>query len=470
MTRVPSVVNNTTETAEERLTNAVLLYMVVGKDYSELVPANLVLTQELSAGVIVQQNSICNVMISGGTEVVKVPYVVNLPSEEAVSALRDLGLVASITEDYSSVIPEGFVISQGEDADMDVSAGAVISIVISKGRNPEEAVEDKEIVLPDLVGKTYDEVIALAESGGFLIEVSEWRYSAVFDANIVMEQSPSKGKTIKAGDTVTIIVSRGKQQVTVADVRYCTEKDARSILNRLGLNVTVSFIESDTVAAGLVISQNPVQGSTANPGDEVALVISKGAASFAMPDVVGKTEGNAKAVLVQAGLSVMTTYEHSNKTAGTVLRQSISANTQVTKGTRVSITVSSGEETVVVPNVIGKKQQDAESALKAKGFAVAINSVYSDTVTEGLVITQSPQPNTSQRKGMTVVLMISKGKDYLKSIEIQSMPSKTTYFLGETFNPAGMSLTATYRSGKTETIGGGIPVRLRCSIRLATKR
>ncbi len=455
MTRVPSVVNNTTDVAETRLTEAVLLYTIAGKEYSAVVPANYVLSQDMTGGIIVQQNSIVNVIVSGGAETIAMPNVTNMPIDEAKAVLEEAGLVVSQLEEFSVAIEKGYVISQDVEADTEIAIGSVITLVVSKGVDPAAEQEKKEIEIPDLVGKTYDEVLAIAEANGFKLSISAREYSTEYAANEIINQTPSAGSKIMTGETVNVVVSLGKNVVKVPDVQYQKKAEAKATLEALGLKVTITEVESETIAAGLVISQSIAADTSVDPGTSITLTVSKGAGSFAMPNVVGMSEANAKNTLTSKGLSVSVTYEYSSKAAGTVLKQSISENTQVTRGTAVTITVSSGEETVNVPNVVGQTSDAAEAALKNKGFAVTINKVYSDSVAEGKVISQAPGGGSSRVKGSTVIITVSLGKDTVQSISITAKPSKLSYFVGETLNPAGMSLTAKYKSGGTQTVTGG---------------
>lgn len=455
MTRVPSVVNNTTETAETRLAEAILLYTIAGKEYSAVVPADYVLSQDMVGGIVVQQNSIVNIVISGGAETVTVPHVANMTFAKATVLLEDAGFVVSKIETFSNAIEVDHVIAQDVEANTELTLGSVITLTVSKGVDPDATMEKTEIVLQDFVGKTYDELLGIAEANGFKIEVSDRQFSTEYAANTIMKQSPEAGTTITTGDTVTVVVSAGKETIKVPDVQYKEKTEAKAVLETLGLKVTIKEVESETVGAGLVISQSVDANAMVDPGTNITLTVSKGAASFAMPSVVGKTEADAKRILTGKGLSVSVTYEYSTKASGTVLKQSISEDSQVTRGAAVTITVSSGEKTISVPNVVSQTQKQAESALKDKGFAVTVNKVYSDTVAEGIVISQTPSGGSSQVKGSTVILTVSLGKDTVQSISIATKPNKVNYFVGETLNPAGISLTAKRESGSTQTVTGG---------------
>lgn len=64
--------------------------------------------------------------------------------------------------------------------------------------------------------------------------------------------------------------------VTVPDVTGETQAQATTDITALGLTVSVSSAYSDTVAAGIVISQIPVGGTSVDPASNVAITVSLG--------------------------------------------------------------------------------------------------------------------------------------------------------------------------------------------------
>ena len=93
----------------------------------------------------------------------------------------------------------------------------------------------------------------------------------------VISQSPSGGSSAKKGETITIVVSQGKEAVSVPNVVNISEADAKSKLSAAGLTVTsVSNEYSDTIAAGNVISQSIAAGKYVDAGSNISLVVSSG--------------------------------------------------------------------------------------------------------------------------------------------------------------------------------------------------
>ena len=85
--------------------------------------------------------------------------------------------------------------------------------------------------------------------------------------------------------------------------------------------------------------------------------------------------------------------------------------TQVVEGSTVEVRVSKGQELAEVPDVLLQDQASAEAELKASGFKVSVTEAPSDTVEEGLVSQQTPDPGTEASKGSTVGIVISTGPD-----------------------------------------------------------
>lgn len=420
MSRVPSIVNNTIEQAEGSLAEAVLLYLIVGKEYSHLVPSNLVLSQDISAGSVVLQNTVMQITISGGAETGIVPDITGMDMEYAKQTLEELGFTVEIVTEYSAVQAINMVITQSVAGEEELELGAAITLTVSLGIDPDAQIEQKITIVPNFVGLSYQEAQRVAQNAGFLLAVTAREYSS-YAKDVILTQSVQADSELLSGNTIGLVVSLGNQEVRVTNVQYKTEAEARSLLSAQGLTVTATYVASETVAGGLVISQNPAERSTVSLGATVELVVSTGGTAIEMPNVVGMDEATARAAITGKGLSVAVNRENNDAVAGgTVLRQSVMAGTPVSRGATISITVSvnsvstDAEQqvvTVTVPNVIGLSKQEAEDALTGEGFSVSVSEAHHATVAQGLVITQSLNAGTSQLKGSSVVLTVSKGAE-----------------------------------------------------------
>lgn len=131
-----------------------------------------------------------------------------------------------------------------------------------------------------------------------------------------------------------------------------------------------------------------------------------------VPDVRGMTEEEAKAELNGRNLGYKPSYQASSSVeAGKVISQGITPGTKVAKNTTITLSISSGPESVTVPNVIGQLQKDATTALEAAGFMVEkVEYEYSDSVEKDKVINLSPAAGASIAPNSKVTIVVSKGE------------------------------------------------------------
>ncbi len=217
----------------------------------------------------------------------------------------------------------------------------------------------------------------------------------------------------------------GGSSVAVPSVLGMTEQEARSTITSQGLIVgAVTNGNSDQYEVGQVMGQDPSSGVRIKKGSAVNLVISAGVAEVEMPPVVGMTEADAITTIEAAGLTVglPVVREYSKDVPeGQVISSEPTGGAMVPKGSKVTIVVSKGTELAKVPDVVNKKQADAEAAIKAAGFKVKVTQDYSDTVPSGTVISQTPDANVSVDAGSTITIVVSKGPGTVTLTDYTSM-------------------------------------------------
>jgi serine/threonine-protein kinase len=224
--------------------------------------------------------------------------------------------------------------------------------------------------------------------------------------------------------------SSSASEVTVPAVVNQSQADATNALKGAGFKVTVQMVDNDTVAAGIVVDQNPKPDAKAHKGDTVTLSVSKGPPQVTVPAEINKTVDDATADLEQLGLTVITRAQTSDQPQGQVIDQNPQAGTQVPKNSTVTLTVSSGTGTATVPNVVGQDSDAANNALGLAGFKTTTRTQSSDTVPAGKVISTSPPGGSKATKGSVVTMVVSSG------------PSPTTT----------EAVTSTTNAGSTATV------------------
>ena len=132
-----------------------------------------------------------------------------------------------------------------------------------------------------------------------------------------------------------------------------------------------------------------------------------------VPNIVGKTEIEAKALLNELGLGMTKSGEAPSDeyAKGEIMAQSVESGTKVAKHTSIEYTLSTGASELTVPNVVGQTQAEAENTLVDAGLRTEIERAFDDEVEAGKVISVAPEVGTTVSRGDTIKLIISKGRD-----------------------------------------------------------
>ena len=245
----------------------------------------------------------------------------------------------------------------------------------------------------------------------FTIEVVGTKENSKYNDGEIISQDPSEGTLRKNNLTIQVYVCAKVEKSYMPTVLNISESEAKSILNNmsLGLNIQVQDKPSDTVAKGLVVATSPAAGAEIRQGNTVIIYISSGREikPVTVPNFVGMTEEKANLEAQKLGLVVgASSSEYSDKPAGTVIRQSISATTEAKTGDNIYFTISLGPNNTMVdvPDVIGKSLNAAKSELEADGFTVAVQWQGQEGANEIVI---GCTPDGSAEKGSTITITVT---------------------------------------------------------------
>jgi serine/threonine-protein kinase len=204
-----------------------------------------------------------------------------------------------------------------------------------------------------------------------------------------------------------------EELITVPNVVKMTKEDASRTLSDAGLTVGEAQEEnSETVPAGQVIRQDPAASAKVAKDTKVNLWISKGSGKVEVPNLRNMSTADAEKLLADLGLAYGFGQNKPDAEieAGRVCGQNPAAGQMVETGTKVIYDVSSGPDSVPIPNVYGMPKADAEQTLRNSGFEVAYaEDIFSTSVAEGSVANQD-KTGTGQ-KGDVITLTLSKGAE-----------------------------------------------------------
>lgn len=236
------------------------------------------------------------------------------------------------------------------------------------------------------------------------------------------------------------------EMVKVPDVTGKTYEEAQKELNKYDLGIHKSTAPSDTVAKGKIISQDPADGKKVKKHTTVNVVISSGeeAKMTTIPNVVGMSEADAekalqdKILVVKKGDPVYS----DDVEQGEVVSVSPSEGAEVKEGTTVTLVISKGNQPATVPKLTGKSQSDAEAALSQAGLSGNATEDYSDTVEEGVIISQDTDAGKEVSKGTTIGYVVSKGPK-MTVVTVPDLSYKDQNTAGKTVE-AGRTYTGVY--------------------------
>ena len=205
-----------------------------------------------------------------------------------------------------------------------------------------------EYVVPYLIGMTIDEANEDENVKGiFTIEQIGQRASSKYAAGQIIEQSPERGKTVKGNRVISVFVSSGAKTEKMPNLINKEYRDATLQLTNLDLNLVVNdpVEEYSNITKGYVIRTIPEYGETLQEGDSVTLVVSKGEQPkpVTVLSFIGIDIKIVRQQVTQTGLVVgEVTQRASDEPYGTVIDQSINAETKVDAGTTINFVISEG--------------------------------------------------------------------------------------------------------------------------------
>ena len=270
------------------------------------------------------------VLVGPGSRIV-VPSIVGASIDEANAALTPLGLRSEVVEKrFDEDIAAGKILESDPSGGGKIDAGGSVKLVISKGQ--------ERYVIPVLTGLTPEVAVKTLttqplKSAGIVEE-----FNSTIPKGLVISTNPSNGQKVKRDTPVTILVSKGIEEVALTTYVGQSGDQAQNELTDAGFNVESSFAYSETIAAGAVISQTPSGIVSAPKGTTITLVVSKGSKFVFIPNVYSIETNKAIATLKDLGLKVKVR-SIGKKSVKNVTNVSPKVGAKVLRGTVVTITV-----------------------------------------------------------------------------------------------------------------------------------
>ena len=316
-----------------------------------------------------------NAAAEENVQLVRVPNVINMDVDEANRLLVSHGLKIN-KEDakFSDEIAKDRISYQDQKEGTMVEAGTVIKVEVSKGK--------ESYALPVVFGLSAEEAQAALTEAGF--------------ANVSLEDSEEDG----AFDTVIGVSINGTPQITPEAGESGDNRQAGVVawLEQLftGNGEEAELVEKDAQILLTICKKEPELANAENP----------------VPDVSGKSAEEASEILMDSGFQVNLTAEHSEEEKGTVISQEPAAGEMAAASAFVTLKVSQGPEMVIVPDVRFMDVEKAEKMLEENGLVLGgTQDGYNTELADGVVITQSIDPDMEVSKGQKIVVEVNRNPE-----------------------------------------------------------
>ncbi|MGP1348933.1 MAG: PASTA domain-containing protein [Stomatobaculum sp.] len=226
-----------------------------------------------------------------------------------------------------------------------------------------------DTVVPNFIGLSKTSAEEEADKNVLLLSIAGTQFSTLAQKDCVLKQEIAAGTLVKENDTVQITLSRGREAIDVPQVLDLPRAEAEQKLKEKGFRVELHEVSAKDHRAGTVVTQQPDAAQTLVKGGIVYLEIAM-------------DEGQDTAPAENAGMTV-------------------------------------------VPDILGKTEEEARTLFEAAELGMDIRHEYSDTVPAGVILAQEPSAGENAQKGSRIVAVISDGK------ELVMVPQGIQYNLSE---------------------------------------
>ncbi|MEO1768595.1 Stk1 family PASTA domain-containing Ser/Thr kinase [Candidatus Enterococcus ferrettii] len=351
-------------------------------------------------------------MFASSNQESAVPDVKNMTEAEARQTLQEakLKVVERAESIPDSDVEEGHVVRTDPEAGSMIRRNRTVRLYVSSGVG--------KVELDNYTGEQISDVRKTLRDLGFSssqIKINE-DYNDEVNKGAIISQDPTEGNEVDPSkDTITFEVSKGPQTFTLGDYSGMTYEAAEAALLNLGIDgEQIQRINEDneSVAAGMVIGQDPIPGTNVTADKLIKLQVSKGPAKVTVPNLNGKTQAEAQIELENLGLKATVTEEFSDSIeAGKVIATSPANGESVDSGSTVTLRVSKGTE------------------VKQQNFNVTINASY--------------KGNNEQTETITVLV---------KDANNSSLTNKATFTLDSSTTSNSQAVPVTIKDGSEATI------------------
>jgi serine/threonine-protein kinase len=352
---------------------------------------------------------------SAGEEVVALTDVQGRKTQSQSTDTMAIPIIASTTEtaDYEDLYDDfaprraaSYIFGAVFTAIILLAAGVFIYRTVDRG-------SATSLTIPDVTNRTQAEASQILLDLG-LTPIPNAVINAAVGDDIVYAQDPPATATGHQGDVVTITYNPAKQLQTVPPIQGLSVESATQLLAPLGLQLVIFEVRNDPlVPLNQIITQDPLANEQVRSGSPISVVVSGGTGGSNIPNIEGQVSSAAEQLLKSSPYNFVVTITAEPSTTvekGRAIRTDPVIGTPLPAGSPIALIVSSGPPTVVVPDVTGNTEGEAQTAINAAGLITEIKyqNVPAGDANDGRVISQSREAQSAVAPGTKITLVIGK--------------------------------------------------------------
>jgi serine/threonine-protein kinase len=344
---------------------------------------------------------------SQSTDTMAIPIISSTPVIASTpEATDDKDLYEDLYDDFAPRRAASYIFGAVFTAIILLAAGVFIYRTVDRG-------SATSLTIPDVTNRTQAEASQLLLDMGLTPIPNAVINDAVGD-DIVYAQDPPATATGHQGDVVTITFNPAKQLQTVPPIQGLSVENATQLLAPLGLQLVILEVRNDPlVPLNQIITQNPLANEQVRSGSPISVVVSGGTGGNNIPNIEGQISSAAEQLLKSSPYNFVvsiTAEPSATVEKGRAIRTDPAIGTPLPAGSPIALIVSSGSPTVVVPDVTGNTESEAQTAINTAGLITEVKyqNVPAGDANDGRVISQSREALSAVAPGTKVTLVIGK--------------------------------------------------------------
>lgn len=277
-----------------------LILSVKYKAENPCVGKNVVLYQQPAAMEQVGYGSTVHIVVSSGSGTDIVRDVVGFNSDSAREILESIGFLVRIEDGKNSDYSRNVVFSQSVEPGVELEKGSEITLTVSGGND--SVLTSKEITIPNLIGKTFEEALERVKGTGCYIVIEKYESDPKKGDGVIISQTPNAYISERAGTVIAVVINKSESGCYMPNVSYLPLTEAKKKLNENGLKWKLSYSADDSVDENVVIGQSVSVGTFVQKGSSVTLTVNI-REKIETPELCGKTYYSARQELMKLGIS-----------------------------------------------------------------------------------------------------------------------------------------------------------------------